>query len=139
MPDKILFIEGSGSLKNHLQKLAGNVKNIKFLGRVSSEELLELYANCIALIGTAFHDDWSMPMLEAMASGKPCIGVNQGAYPEVILENTGFLVDGNSNGIIDGVKKMTPEVAKKMKNTCIKRAKECDISNFYKKWDNILR
>ena len=138
MPDKTLFIEGNGSLRKILEKLAGNAKNIKFLGRASSEELLELYANCIALIGTAFYDDWSMPMIEAMASGKPVIGVNQGAYPEIIIKNTGVLVDGSPKGIINGVKKITPEVAKNMKNVCIKRAKEVDTNSFYKKWDKVL-
>lgn len=140
MPNKILFIEGSGSTEKYLHKLAAGAKNIKFLGRISSEELLDVYANCIALIGTAFYDEWSMPMVEAMASGKPCISVNQGAYPEIIINNkTGILVEGTPMGIIDGINKITPKIAEKMKKNCIKRAKDFDINVFYKKWDNIIK
>lgn len=141
MPNKILFIEGSGSTESYLRNLASGSKNIKFLGRVHSlEDLANLYANCIALIGTAFYDEWSMPMVEAMASGKPCISVNQGAYPEIIINNkTGILVEGTPVGIIDGVNKITPEVAEKMKKNCIDRAKDFDINVFYKKWDGIIK
>jgi glycosyltransferase involved in cell wall biosynthesis len=139
MPDKKLYIEGIGSVKERLESLAKGYTNIKFLGRAPSENLPKLYSECIALIGTAFYDDWSMPMVEAMASGKPCIAVNQGAYPEIIDENTGILVEGIPEGIIEGVNMITPEVAKKMKNDCIRKAKIWDIENFGERWDNIIK
>ena len=84
MPDKKLYIEGSGTQEVYLKYLADGATNITFLGRVSSEELSRLYSECIALVITAFHDEWSMIMVETLASGKPCIAVNQGAFPEII-------------------------------------------------------
>lgn len=139
MPEKTLYIEGSGPLEKHLKNLASGAKNIKFLGRVNAEtELPELYANCIALIVAAFYDEFSMPMIEALASGKPIIAVNQGAFPEIIDKNSGVLVEGTPEGIMKGVEKITPKIAAKMKNACIKRAKEFNINSFYKKWDNLI-
>jgi glycosyltransferase involved in cell wall biosynthesis len=138
MPDKTLFVEGIGSIKEKLEDSAKGYENIKLLGRVPSEKLPELYAECIALIGTAFFDDWSMPMVEALASGKPCIAVKQGAYVEIIDEKTGVLVNGDVDGIIKGVKKITPKVAEKMKDDCVERAKKWDTEIFGKKWDKLI-
>ncbi len=137
MPDKNLVVVGTGSLEKKLKKMAS--KNVYFHKNLKEENLLELYAHCIAFIGTAFYDDWSMPMIEAMASGKPCIGVKQGAYPEVIQEKTGVLVKGTPEGIARGVGIITGAGTEYFKETCIKRAKECDVSNFYKKWDKLLK
>jgi glycosyltransferase involved in cell wall biosynthesis len=140
MPDKTLFIEGSGSMDKYLHNLADGYKNIKFLGRVSTEELLSLYANSIAFIATAHYDEFGMPLVESMASGKPVIAVNQGAYPEVIVNGkTGVLVEGTPEGIISGVNKITPVIAEKMKIDCMERAKEFDINIFYKKWDKLIK
>jgi len=139
MPDKNLYIEGSGSREKYLKSLIGNSENIKLLGRVSSEELLELYSNCIALIGTAFYDEWSMPMVEALASGKPCVAVNQGSYPEIIDNMTGVLVEASPESIIKGVNKITSEVSEGMKNNCIEKSKYFDINSFYDKWDYVIR
>ena len=139
MPDKTLFIEGVGSVKERLEMLSGDSKNIKFLGRVPSNELPELYSNSIALIGTSFFDDWSMPMVEALASGKPCIAVNQGAYPEIVLDKkTGVLVKGDPEGIINGVNFVTPELAEKMKDDCLERAKNWGTKAFGEKWDRLI-
>jgi glycosyltransferase involved in cell wall biosynthesis len=139
MPDKTLYIEGIGSVEEKLKKLAEGAKNIRFLGRIPSNELPEVYANSIALIGTAFYDDWSMPMVEALASGKPCIAVNQGAYPEIVVDNkTGLLVNGDVEGIISGVNKITPEIAEKMKDDCIERARIWSTENFGNNWDKVI-
>jgi len=135
---EVLFVEGSGSQELYLKSILGNMDNINFIGRVSSEELADYYSECIALITTAFHDEWSMIMVEALASGKPCISVNQGAFPEIINKDTGILVDDTPEGIRAGVRKITPEIAIKMKDACIKRAKEFDIHSFYKKWDGLI-
>jgi glycosyltransferase involved in cell wall biosynthesis len=139
MPEKTLYIEGSGKLEKHLKNLAGGAKNIKFLGRVNSvTELPELYANCTALIVTAFYDEFSMPMIEALASGKPIIAVNQGAFTEIVTDKTGILVDADTESIINGVNKMTPEVAEKMKEYCIKRAENFSIDKFYERWNKLI-
>lgn len=137
MPDKKLYIEGIGHMEEKLKELANGYDNIVFLGRVSSEELLKLYSECIAFIGTALYDDWSMPMVEALASGKPCIAVNTGAYPEIVNEKVGVLVEGTSKGIIEGVNKITSMVSINMKNECIKRAENWGMVEFSKRWGKI--
>ncbi len=139
MPDKKLVVEGSGPEKERLEMIAGDAKNITFVGRVDSKRLLNLYANCIALINMGYYQDWSMVMIEAMASGKPGIGPRHGAYNEMIDEGrTGTLIDETVDGIIGGVTRITPEVAEKMKRACTLKASKCDEKIFYRKWDKLL-
>ena len=140
MPDKKLFVEGIGPEFNKIKKIAGNSKNIFFLGRVNSNNLAKLYSECIGLISMAYYQDWSMVMVEALASGKPCLGPKQGAYSEIIKEGiTGFFVDDNIKGIINGVKRLDIDTAESMKFNCIKKAKNFDKIKFYKKWDKVFK
>lgn len=140
LPDKTLVIEGNGQMEKKLKKSAEGFKNIKFLGRVDTDSLRKLYSEAIALISLATKQDWSMIMTETLASGKPCICVNRGAYNEIITEDkTGTLVETNVNGIINGVEKMTIEAAKGMKEACLKQARKYDEKNFYKQWDKIFK
>lgn len=139
LPKKTLFIEGSGPQDYYLRKLAGNSKNIQFLGRVSSQKLRKLYAECIALISVAYFQDINMVIIEALASGKPCITVKQGAFPETIKDGkNGVFVEGTVDGVIQGVNRLTSEKAEKMKDNCIKSAQAFDLNVFYKKWDAII-
>lgn len=140
IPDKTLYIEGIGPAESYLKKIAGDSKNIKFLGRGNTSELRELYAKCIALLDVGYYRGFSMVMGEALASGKPCIAVNQGAYPEMIANNkTGAIVNPTVEGVIDGVSRITPDVAADMKKACLAKAKQFDLKSFYSGWDAVLK
>ncbi|MCX8200151.1 MAG: glycosyltransferase family 4 protein [Candidatus Micrarchaeota archaeon] len=55
-------------------------------------ELLELYSNCTAVLFTPVDEDFGIVPLEAMASEKPVVAVDEGGPRETILhEKTGFL------------------------------------------------
>lgn len=69
-------------------------KNVVFVGSVSDEELVKLYSRCKATIQTAMDEDLGVIPLEGMASGKPCIAVNEGGFKETIVHGkTGLLVN----------------------------------------------
>ena len=69
-------------------------ENVVFAGSVSDEELVDLYSRCKAAIQTAMDEDFGEIPVEAMASGKPCIAVNEGGFRETIVHGkTGLLVD----------------------------------------------
>jgi glycosyltransferase involved in cell wall biosynthesis len=61
---------------------------------VSHERLIELFSGCSAVLYTPVNEDFGIVPLEALASSKPCIAVNEGGPREVILDNVnGFLVN----------------------------------------------
>lgn len=139
MPNEHLIIIGTGSLEKHYKEITKDNKNIQFVKNLSEKELAGFYANCTAFIGTAFYDDWSMPLVEAMASGKPCIGVNQGAYPEIITGNTGILVNDTPDDIKAAVKKLDCLTASGMSDDCKRNAKQYSLPVFNKKWRRTVK
>lgn len=81
--DKKLIVAGSGSQLNGL-KLTSS-QNVKFLGRVSDQELIKLYQNCLAYIFPQDEDFGIMPV-EAMACGRPVIAYKKGGSLETVKE-----------------------------------------------------
>nr|WP_319022597.1 glycosyltransferase family 1 protein [Klebsiella aerogenes] len=66
--------------------------NIKFLGRVSDEELIELYQNASGFIFPSLYEGFGIPPLEAQACGCPVIASNMAVMPEV-LQNSVLYFD----------------------------------------------
>jgi glycosyltransferase involved in cell wall biosynthesis len=67
---------------------------IEILTKVSDRQLKELYSECTAVLYPPLNEDYGLVPLEAMASGKPIIAVNEGGPRETILHNkTGMLVN----------------------------------------------
>jgi glycosyltransferase involved in cell wall biosynthesis len=61
---------------------------------IPREKLVELYSNCNSVLYTPINEDFGIVPLEAMASHKPCIAVNEGGPKEVILDQkTGYLIN----------------------------------------------
>ena len=135
MPEENLIIVGGYATGDHASVYASGLlnnipDNVTLLGSVSEDELKVLYATCRGHITTALDEDFGMTPLEAMASGKPTIAVNEGGYLETVEDGiTGILVDPNENAIIDAVKLISndPEM---YKNACIERAKDFDVPIF---------
>ncbi len=78
-----LKVVGAGTKLGRLKDLAG--PTVEFVGRVSNEELVDLYANCIAFIFPPIEDAGITP-LEAMASGRPVIAYGKGGALESVVE-----------------------------------------------------
>ncbi len=73
---------------------SGGGKGIEFLGFVSDEELVRLYAGARAFLALATDEDFGMTPVEAMAAGTPVIAFRGGGYLESIVEGkTGIFVD----------------------------------------------
>ncbi len=90
-----LYIIGDGEEKDNLLNLIrkDKIDNVEFLGKVNNNRLQKLYSNCLAVIYTPLNEDWGLIPLEAGASGKATIGVNEGGLKETIVNNkTGFLI-----------------------------------------------
>ena len=93
LPDKSLLIAGR-VYPEYESLVSAAPQNVRFLGPVSDEELIALYEKCRGFITTAIDEDYGLTPLEAMACGKPVIGVCEGGYQETILQgSTGLLVE----------------------------------------------
>ncbi|MCX6780695.1 MAG: glycosyltransferase [Candidatus Magasanikbacteria bacterium] len=97
-----LKIFGEGIAAEDLKKIAGST--IEFLGRVSPEEQKKLYSECRAYIQPQV-EDFGMTAVEAMASGRPVIALQEGGSTETIIDGvTGvFMKYGGWEGVLDAV------------------------------------
>ncbi len=81
----VLVIVGGGPERERLEALAGelDVKDaVKFAGRVADEELPDYYRACDAWVTASEHEGFCVPVVEAMAAGKPVIVPDVTAMPE---------------------------------------------------------
>jgi glycosyltransferase involved in cell wall biosynthesis len=76
-----LRIAGSGPEYRRLR--SGAPANIEFMGRVSDEELRELYARCRAFLLPG-EEDFGIATVEALASGKPVVALGRGGALETV-------------------------------------------------------
>jgi len=85
-----LRIAGDGPEYRHLRALAS--PNVEFLGRVSDNELRDLYSRCRALVMPG-EEDFGITAVEALASGKPVIALGRGGALETVPRHGGILYD----------------------------------------------
>ncbi len=81
---------------------------IEFLGRVSDDDLLHLYANCLAVYYAPHNEDYGYVTLEAMASSKPVLtGEDSGGTLEFVRhESNGLICQPNSDNIGHAVNRL---------------------------------
>ena len=78
---------------NQLAELARGA-DVEFKTDLEQKELKALYSGAYAILYYPINEDWGLPPVEAMASEKPCISVNEGGPKYSIVEGkTGFLVN----------------------------------------------
>jgi glycosyltransferase involved in cell wall biosynthesis len=136
LPEEKLIIAGGYALGDHAnryqKKISDNLPpNVTMAGEVAEQELLSLYATCKGLICTAMDEDFGLTPLEAMASGKPVVAVDEGGFRETVTPQTGLLVQPSQDRIIDAIKSISgnPE---SYYGACIERARDFDLNIFKK-------
>lgn len=143
MPDEKLVIVGGATQGDLSMKYASKItenipQNVKLLGNVSEDELIELYATCKGHITTALDEDFGLTPVEAMASGKATVAVKEGGYLETINDGvTGLLVDARESSIIEGIRLISKD-PEKYRYQCETRAKDFDVHQFIEKMENII-
>ncbi len=87
-----LKIYGSGPLEKYLKSIteknmdsAGSPR-VEFLGKVTDEEMAELYSGAKAFILAQADEDFGMTAVEAMSFGTPVIAYKGGGYLESVVE-----------------------------------------------------
>jgi glycosyltransferase involved in cell wall biosynthesis len=137
MPDQSLIIAGGYAKGDHAEKytkqlLRGLPDNIRVLGEIPESELINLYSRCKGLVCTALNEDFGLTPLEAMASGKPVVAVNEGGFCETVTGETGRLVNPDPQAIIHAIYEISKD-PESFKNACKEQADRFDISVFTEK------
>jgi len=100
-PDAKLSIVGTGSQREYLETLVNELNlqnNVTFHGKVDDDELLKLYNSTTVYITASLWEGFGMPIIEAMACGKPVIASNIAAHREIIdSARIGYLANNDPN------------------------------------------
>lgn len=76
--------------------------HVQFVSGVSDERIVELYAEAEIAVVPSLYEGFSLPAVEAMASGVPLVATTGGALPEVVgtTGETGLLVEPDDPGAL---------------------------------------
>jgi glycosyltransferase involved in cell wall biosynthesis len=105
--DLPLKIVGEGPERERLQAMAG--PNIEFLGFVPEEDLPGLVSGCLALIFPG-EEDFGIVPVEAMAAGRPVIGLARGGLMESAIEGKTAVMfhEPTAEALIDALSRFRP-------------------------------
>jgi asparagine synthase (glutamine-hydrolysing) len=96
IPTAKLKIIGRGDDLPRLQQIRESLhmgEAIEFLGYVDDSRLTAEMRACRLFALPSRKEGFGLVFLEAMASGRPCLGARAGGIPEVITSDTGILVE----------------------------------------------
>ena len=107
---------------------------VKYLGKVSRDEIIALYQNSYYLVTAVLYESSSLPILEAAASGVPIIASN--TPPNKEMSKTLKLNLFKSNDL----KQLIELLYYSWNNSKIKSQKSYNLSNIkYYSWENIAK
>ncbi|MCQ2571035.1 MAG: glycosyltransferase [Candidatus Saccharibacteria bacterium] len=144
VPDAHLVVVGDGTARPKLEAQiakAGLSDQAHFLGRVVGDNLPQLYRTGTVFAITSKTETQSIVLMEAMASGLPCVAVDAGAIHELVKTNkNGYLCQADdSDEVAKSLVKILSDKDRqaKMSDESIKRAAKHDISHTLTRMEEI--
>lgn len=125
-----------------IKKMASVSKDIIVKSDVPYKEWLFLYSNCYAILFCAINEDWGIVPIEAGASKKPVISVNEGGPLESVKHGkTGLLVPAEPESFSKAMYKLVrnPNLVKKMGGEGLKESKKYSWKEFVEIFDKKVK
>jgi glycosyltransferase involved in cell wall biosynthesis len=120
-----IAVEACARAGANLRVVGGwNDDGAEALGRVSDEELVDLYRRASAFLDPTLYEGFGYGVLEAMACGTPVVASNVTSIPEVVGD-AGLLCDPNDvDGLAHAVRRMLdePELVETLRERGYRRA-----------------
>ena len=147
LPDQRLVIVGSyekGSRQfEAYKKYIESIKpsNVEIIHWVDDQKLKQLYAKCRGFITTAMDEDFGLTPVEAMASGKPVVAVDEGGYKETVIHGKTGLLIKNTDELVQAINSVNARVSIDpyvYRDACLDRAKQFDVSVFLDKINSAI-
>lgn len=108
IPHNLLIVgQGWTSYRHELECLAkrlGLTETVRFEGRVSN--VFDYYRSADVLVYPSLHEEFGLPLLEAMACGTPVVASDRGSLPEVAGDAALLTDPEDPQAIAHGIKRM---------------------------------
>jgi glycosyltransferase involved in cell wall biosynthesis len=128
--DVLTLIAGNGELYEELNLMKRSLKldNVKFLGHVSQDQLVDLYNIADVSTVPSRTEPFGLVAIEALACGTPVVGTNQGGLPDFLIDEVGTLVPVDDDlALADAIVKELQYQEKEKRNG---RAADYAVKNF---------
>lgn len=97
-PGTTLIIVGDGNMRPLIETKIATQKNIKYLGRLSENKLIEIYKVADILVLPSHFEPWGLVINEAMAAGLPVIvSDNVGCIDDLVFHKQSGIIFKNEN------------------------------------------
>ena len=114
-------------------------RNIEFLGRVSTQELANLYSNALFTLFTFTHEPFGYIPVESMACGTPVLTYNSQGPSETVTDGTtGWLANTREESIRLALNLWKDGYSPAMRASARKRALHFDIENIAGEWVQVV-
>lgn len=103
-----LWVAGGGEEENTLKaraKKLGIASQVRWLGQVSSDQILALMNGCRALTISSRREPFGIVALEGLAAGKPIVASRVGGLVEILQDTPNFLVEPSVQGLAEGIRR----------------------------------
>jgi 1,2-diacylglycerol 3-alpha-glucosyltransferase len=107
-PNIHLSVVGTGPRLNYLENCVRSIgidRHVTFWGRASEDDLPRHYASCDAYVSPSEWELFDMPLLEAMASGKPVVASSIPVHLELARKSNAIMIfpRGDPGGLCERV------------------------------------
>ena len=105
--DADFLIAGDGTHSSILMKLAGDIPNIRFLGRLAPDALDQYYRHAQALIvPSAGFETFGIILIESFRQGTPVIARRIGPFPEIVRRSGGGELFSGPDELIEAMRRI---------------------------------
>ncbi len=105
--DADLLIAGDGEYAPALRRRAEGLSRVKFLGRVTPEDLRQYYRHAIAsIVPSICFETFGIILIEAFRQGTPVIARRIGPFPEIVERCGGGLLFDDAGELAAGMRRL---------------------------------
>lgn len=137
----VALLAGDGGRKPDLQQMIYQLdlsQRVRLIGRISDNEMLAYYANCLGIFFGSYSEDYGYVTLEAMLAGKPVITCTDsgGSIEFVIDKETGYIVEPEPEAVAQAIDELyfNQKCAAEMGRAGLERYHALNIS-----WENVMQ
>ncbi len=108
-PDLELLLVGKPKIGGHTERLIARLgisDSIRFVSRISTEEMVRYYAEASVAVVPSVYEGFGLPAGEAMACGVPVVSTVGGALPEVVGDAGILIPVRDTDAIVEAVRRL---------------------------------
>ncbi len=105
-----LLLAGDGAYRETLEVQAKECQNIMFLGRLSQDDLADVYRSALAVIVPSIcYETFGIILIEAFSYKTPVIVNDLGALPEVVDDSKGGFIYRSEEELLAAMRKLAAD------------------------------